>query len=285
MTIYSGKALINQINRTTVQADCLAIWGLGQMGVAIKGLDGRVLYIDPILSNVVALKIPEVADKFSRAFPPPLLPEEITNASYVLCTHDHLDHTDPMTLGPLSKSSPNAQFIVSAWAHDLMMEAGIPDSKCIIPKVSETINLDGILITPIAAAHEEIESDAIKGNRFFSFLINWNGVTLFHSGDTQISEKYIQQLKSLPQIDVAILAVNGRDEYRKSQDVLGNLHPAEAVWLAKEFGWDIIIGGHNDLFEWNTISAGSLADAIRQHNPRQKYRCQLQPGELFYYVK
>jgi len=285
MATYSGKALIDQMNTISVQPNCLAIWGLGQMGIAIKGDDGRIIYIDPILSNVVAIKIPEVADKFTRAFPPPLLPEEITNAAYVLCTHEHLDHTDPFTLEPLAKASPQAKFVISGWAKDLMDEAGIPDHKCIYPQANQGMDLQGIKIISIPAAHEQIEFDEQKGNRFFSYLIEWNGVSLFHSGDTQITPEYVQHLRLLPQANVAILAVNGRDEYRKSQDVLGNLHPAEAVWLAKEFGWDVIIGGHNDLFEWNTISDGALADAVHKHNPRQKYRCQLQPGELYYYVK
>jgi hypothetical protein len=49
-------------------------------------------------------------------------------------------------------------------------------------------------------------------------------------------------------------------------------------------GWDVLLGGHNDLFTWNTIPAGALADAIRQLNPRQKMHV-LQPGELYLYVK
>ena len=285
MAIYSSTALVDQMNRISVQPACLAIWGLGQMGIAIKDNNDRIIYIDPILSNVVAIKIPGAAEKFTRAFPPPLQPEEITNAAYVLCTHEHLDHTDPLTLGPLAKASPQAKFVVSGWAQELMQEAGIPAQKCILPKANEIMDLDGIKIIPIPAAHEAIEYDDHKGNRFFSYLIEWNGIRLFHSGDTQVTPDYIKHLHSLPQADVAILAINGRDEYRKSQDVLGNLHPAEAVWLAKEFCWDIIIGGHNDLFEWNSISAGALADAVHKHNPRQKYRCQLQPGELYYYVK
>lgn len=285
MANYSNKALVEQMNTINVQPGCLAIWGLGQMGVAVKGNNGQILYIDPILSDVVAIKIPGVADKFGRAFPPPLQPEDVTNAAYVLCTHEHLDHTDPLTLGPLAKACPQARFIVSGWALELMAEAGIPAEKCILPKVNEPIYLDGMKVTPIPAAHEEIEYDQNKGNRFFSYLIEWERVSLFHSGDTQITPDYVKHLHSLPRADVAILAVNGRDEYRKSQDVLGNLHPAEAVWLAKELGWDVIISGHNDLFEWNTISAGALADAVHKHNPRQKYRCQLQPGELYYYVK
>ncbi len=285
MTVYIGIALIKQMNDLAVQPGCLAIWGLGQMGLAVKGKDGQVIYIDPILSDVVATRIPETAEKFRRAFPPPLLPTEIANASLVLCTHEHLDHTDPLTLGPLGQASPQAKFVISGWANALLDEAGIDRDRRIIPVINQRMEFRGIGITPIPAAHDEIEFDEQKGFRYFSFLIDWNGVKLFHSGDTVITQKYLQYLHALPPADIAMVAANGRDEYRKSLNVLGNLHPAEAVWLAKELKWDVIISGHNDLFEWNTIATGSLAEAVHKHNPRQKYRCQLQPGELYYYVK
>ncbi len=37
MTTYYGKDLIRQMNDLRVPPVCLAIWGLGQMGVALKG--------------------------------------------------------------------------------------------------------------------------------------------------------------------------------------------------------------------------------------------------------
>jgi len=285
MSTFTGKALIDQMNRLQVQPGCLGIWGLGQMGLAVKGAGDEIVYIDPVLTNVVAIKIPSVADKFSRAFPPPMEAHEISNAYLVLCTHEHLDHTDPLTLGPLAKASTQAKFIISAWASDLMDEAGIPLERRIVPTLGTPLELGNLRITAIPAAHEEMEIDAEKGSRFWSYLIEWNGVRLFHSGDTCITKEYMEYLRALPPIDIAMVATNGRDEYRKSLDVLGNLHPIELVWVAKELGWDTIISGHNDLYEWNTIPAGLLADAVRKLNPRQKYRCQLQPGELYYYVK
>ena len=285
MAHMMGEQFIQQMNDVVVQPGCLAIWGLGQMGVAIKGGDHRVIYIDPVLTDVVAIKIPSSADKFQRAFPPPIEPGQVTNAYLVLCSHEHYDHTDPLTLVPLAKASRQAKFIVSGWASSLMKEAGIPEKRFFIPKLGNILEFDDLKIRIIPAAHDDIEYDQSKGYRYLSFFIEWNGVRLFHSGDTRITAEYLEHLRALPTADIAILAVNGRDEYRKSLGVLGNLHPAEAVWLSKELGWDMIIGGHNDLFEWNTIAPGSLADAVHKYNPRQKYRCQLQPGELFYYVK
>src|SRR5689334_9791730 len=111
MTVRMGKDLIQQMNDLRVPPGCLAIWGMGQMGFAIKGDDSGVIYIDLCLSDVVAERASPVV--FARAFEPPVLPGDITNASYVLVTHEHLDHADPLTLGPMGSASPQAKFVTS----------------------------------------------------------------------------------------------------------------------------------------------------------------------------
>ncbi|MHC1682713.1 MAG: MBL fold metallo-hydrolase [Clostridiaceae bacterium] len=254
------------------------------MGIALKGADQRIIYIDPILSDVVAVRFPSVADKMFRAFPAPLDPAEIDHAALVLCTHDHLDHTDPLTLGPLAQASPQARFVISGWAHPILDEVNIDPERRIVPLANTPLDLDGIRITAIPAAHYDLEYDPQRGYRFFSFLIEWQGITFFHSGDTLPYPGYLETLRKLPKMDVAMIASNGRDALRESFEILGNLMPAEAAWFAKELDIDVLLSGHNDLFEFNTLRAGELADAVRQINPRQKQHT-LQPGELYYYIR
>lgn len=281
MATCYGPDLIRQMNALKVPPGCLAIWGLGQMGVALKGNDDSIIYIDLYLSDSVAELVgPGI---FSRAFPPPLLPEHITNATFVLCSHEHLDHTDPATLAPIAQASPQARFVISGWAHAPLDEAKIAPERRIVPPGDSPIALGSARLTAIPAAHYERESDA-RGERWLSLLLEWNGVTFFHSGDTIIYPGYLDRLKALPRADVAMLAINGRDAHRDKDGVTGNLHPREAAWLAQELGWDMLISGHNDLFPWNTIPAGALADALQAMHPRQKHHT-LQPGELMLYVR
>ena len=282
MTIPNGLDLIQQMNALVVSPGSLAIWGLGQMGLALKGADGQIIYIDPVLSDVVAIKEPASAEKFSRAFPAPFEPSQISNAALVLCTHEHLDHTDPLTLGPLALASPQARFICSGWAQTLLDEAGIASQRRIIPNSAEPLVFGDLRIGIVPSAHYGLEFDQQKGWRWLGFHIQWNGVTFFHSGDTILYPGYPERLCALPKIDVGMLPTNGRDACRESEGVIGNLQPEEAVWLAKELGWDVLIGGHNDLFLWNSVPAGSLAAAVSRINPNQKFHT-LQPGELLVY--
>lgn len=283
MPRYVGADLIRQIDELAVPQGSLAIWSMGQMGVALKGAGPEVAYIDLCLSDVVAERSPTLADKFRRAFPPPVFPEQITNATYVLCSHEHIDHTDPLTLGPLARSSPQATFVTSGWCGELLGEAGIETSRCVIPP-TEPITLGPLRLTAIPAAHYTLEHDEAHGHRWLGFLIEWNDVVFYHSGDTLIYPGYVELLGGLPTADVALVAANGRDAYRDSFGIFGNLLPVEAAWLAQQLGWDVLLGGHNDLYSWNTIGAGELAEAVQRIAPRQKQHT-LQPGELFLYIK
>jgi L-ascorbate metabolism protein UlaG (beta-lactamase superfamily) len=254
------------------------------MGVVLKGSNHKIIYVDPILSDVVTQKIPEMVGLMERSFPPPINPEEVTNADYVFCTHEHLDHTDPLTLGPLSKASPNARFVISGWAQALLDEAGIAAERRMVPMPGQVLEMDGVSVRSVAAAHYQVETDPVKGHRWMSLLISWGDVTFFHSGDTLLYPGYIEAIRSLPRADLGLVASNGRNAMREAKDILGNLLPSEAIWMAGELGWDVLLGGHNDLFSYNTLPAGELFEAAQHQNSMQKVHV-LRPGELYYYVR
>lgn len=283
MATRYGKDLIAQMDALRVPPGALAIWALGQMGFALKGSGDGVIYVDPYLTG----KSKDEAapgEIFYREFPPPVAPAEITNARAVLCSHEHLDHTDAGTIGPIAQASPQATFVLTGWSHAIADRAGIPSARRVVPTIGQPFTIGDARITALPSAHYQVEEDPTKGHRWFGFVIEWNGVTLYHSGDTVIYPGYLETLKAQPRADVAIVPVNGRDAYRDSLGIVGNLLPLEAAWLARELGWDVLIAGHNDLFARNCIGAGELPDAIRSFNPRQKMHV-LQPGELYLYVK
>lgn len=276
MPMPNGDALIAQIDQLTILPNSLALWGLGQMGLIVKGPDA-VIYIDPCLSNVIS----------SRAFPPPILPEQVNNADWVLCSHEHIDHLDPETFKPIATHSPSARFVISGWCVDQMTALEIDRSRLMIPEALQPITLPEttLTLTAVPSAHYAKEYDAEKGYRYLGFLIEWNGVTLYFGGDTIIYDDYLTTMRGLPQADVAMIAVNGRDYFRETKEnLIGNLLPVEAAGLAVELGWSLVIAGHNDLVPLNTIPMGEIAQAFADHAPQQPYKI-LQPGELLYFVR
>lgn len=279
----SGKILLAQMRDIPILPNSLALWGMGQMGIGIKGPDA-IIYIDLCLTDVVRKAS---GDWWFRAFPPPLAPEEVSNAAYYLSSHEHLDHLDVLTIGPAAKASPSMKFIVTGWSVELMAEADVAEDRLIIPPAQHTITLPGtsIRLTAIPSAHYALEHDSEKGYRWLGYLIEWNGVVFYHSGDTIIYPGYLETLRGLPTADIAMIPVNGRDYYRETDvNAVGNLLPDEAARLARDAGWGQVIIGHNDMYPNNTIPMGQVIDSFGKIAPRQPYKV-LQPGELYYFVK
>ena len=92
-----NRALIAEIDECELGAGRLAFWWLGQMSFAIK-MGHTVIYID--------LYLKDSSERLKKAL---LLPGEVTNAAYVVGTHDHEDHIDRSCWYEISQSSPKAK--------------------------------------------------------------------------------------------------------------------------------------------------------------------------------
>jgi L-ascorbate metabolism protein UlaG (beta-lactamase superfamily) len=277
-----GAALVAQVRSLAVPPGMLAIWGLGQAGFVLKGGE-TVAYLDPYLTNSVDEAGYAPRGSFPRLFPPPLEPSEAAHAQVVFCSHEHVDHTDPDTLLPLSRASPRAVIVCSSWSRDVLLAAGIEPERILVPRVGEPRSLPGLTFTAVPAAHYAVEDEPGRGHRWLGFVLELNGVTLYHAGDTILHPALIEGLRGR-RIDVACLPVNGRDYWREQRGIIGNLDPREAVELAATIGADVLIPMHNDMFALNHVSPAVLADFLDRHHPRQKHHW-LQPGELYLYVK
>ena len=271
MAEQTGADLLARINNLPVPSGQLALWALGQSGFAIKG-GTTIAYIDPYLSGTMP----------RRRIPVPIDPSKIKNADVVFATHEHLDHADPDTLGPLLQASPDAMLVTSHQGSAIVQQAGVDAGRMVVPRIGERVELAGLHYTAVPAGHYQYEIDAEGHARWMGFLIECNGVTIYHSGDTILFPELLQALDGKT-IDIALLPINGRDFFREQRDIVGNLWPLEAVQLADRIGARVLIGTHNDMFAGNRISSGMLYDTRDQFAPN--LRCHtLQAGELYLYA-
>jgi L-ascorbate metabolism protein UlaG (beta-lactamase superfamily) len=277
-----GRALVAQVDALAVPPGMLAIWALGQAGFILKG-GHTVAYVDPYLTNSVDEAGYAPKGSFPRQFPPPLQPEEATHAQVVFCSHEHVDHTDPHTLVPLARASPGAVIVGSSWSRDMLLAAGLPADRFLVPRLDEARSLGGLTFTALPSAHYGLDAEPERGHRWLGFLVEMNGVRLYHSGDTILHDGLVTRLGGAG-VDVAFLPVNGRDFWRERRGIIGNLDGREAAELAATIGADVLIPMHNDMFALNHASPAVLADFLDRHHPRQKCHW-LQPGELYLYVK
>ena len=100
------------MNRPTMQTDlhanscaafhvppgAITLWWLGQSGYLIKSPQGRLLAIDPYLSNSCKAIGDDYGFDMDRLVPPPLPPADLVDVDLYAMTHSHGDHLDPETV-------------------------------------------------------------------------------------------------------------------------------------------------------------------------------------------
>lgn len=271
------KSLVDQIARLRPPYGQLALWSLGQAGFIIKGGDTLVC-IDPFLSS---------GPNLTRRIPIVLEPGALTELDVVFATHEHLDHADPLTLGPMLAASEGAVLVTSPQSVAIAQSAGVAAERMITPALGQRHEQAGLAWTAMPAAHYSYEVDGQGRSRWMGFVIECNGVTIYHSGDTIMFpelEQALRDIKSKTPIDLALLPINGRDYMRDSDNIIGNLWPHEAVELARLLEVKTLIGMHNDLFAGNRVAPGLLYDAVERIAPMMCCHT-LQAGELYLFVK
>ena len=258
MVKKTGNELIEDINQSIVKEGEAAFWWLGQIGFALK-LGKTVFYLDPYLS-----------DDSDRNIKPLLKPEEITNADYVIGSHDHIDHIDRKVWREISLSSPQAKFIVPrillprlAKELDIKEERflGIDDGLSFV--LSEDINISGI-----PAAHEFLDRDIKTGYYpYLGIILSGNGCSIYHSGDTCIYEGIQDKLRQFGKLDIMIVPINGRCGRRYKADTIGNMTYQEAVDLAGTIKPGLVVPAHYEMFDFNCEDPMLFEDYLHAKYP------------------
>jgi L-ascorbate metabolism protein UlaG (beta-lactamase superfamily) len=178
-------------------------------------------------------------------------PERLDFVHVVTSSHNHTDHLDAETLGPLLRVNPGLVLVLPEANRAFASERlGIDPSRPIGCDDGERVEVGDWTITGIAAAHEVIERDDAGRHRFLGYIVRVGPWTLYHSGDTVLYEGMAERLRP-HDVDIALLPINGRAPERR---VAGNLDGREAAGLAHEIGARLVIPCHYDLFAFNTAS-------------------------------
>jgi L-ascorbate 6-phosphate lactonase len=275
----SGNELIREIHETELSYGQIAIWSLGQAGIIIKGNEQTgFLSVDPYLTYAIETQNP--VTEFKRVFSPPLEPEQLKGINGVLVTHFHDDHLDPYTLLPLANVSPETKIAVPA-SHTHLLQPQPSNLQLVKDRTAFTIS--GFEITAIAVAHTEYEKDSQGNDFYFGYLIECNGVRIFHSGDTVVTNRLIEEVAAF-QPHIALLPINGVDYFRTARGIVGNMNYRDAVEFGVAIGADLIIPIHYDLFPNNRENPAYFVDYLLHTYPTQRFHM-MTAGERFIYFQ
>jgi L-ascorbate metabolism protein UlaG (beta-lactamase superfamily) len=267
-TLLADIRAANQHNRG------FRLWWLGQSGFLLQWQGIHVL-LDPYLSDSLTRKYNQTDKPHVRMTELVIDPAELSFVDVATSSHNHTDHLDAETLGPILARNPslklvipeaNRAFVADRLKIDTAVPIGLDDGG--------TIELSGIRFSGVASAHETVECDEEGHVKAMGYVLQFGEWSLYHSGDTLRYDGMAEKLRPFA-ADVALLPINGRAPERR---VAGNLSGPEAAQLAHDLGAKLAIPCHFAMFEFNTASPDAFVDTCRRlGQPFRVLRC----GERF----
>lgn len=233
----------------------LVVWWLGQSGF-LGCYRGECLLFDPYLSDSLTRKYAATDKPHVRMTERVVDPARLDFVSVITTSHNHTDHLDAETLGPIFAAAPQAKLVLPAANVGFVTQRlGAAAGERFIPLAEgERATVGGFSFEAVPAAHEELAPE------YAGYVATVGPFRIYHSGDTVRFPGMAERLRPFA-VDLALLPINGRAPERR---VSGNLDGVEAATLAYEIGARCVVPCHYELFEFNTASpAPFVAECAR----------------------
>jgi L-ascorbate 6-phosphate lactonase len=229
----------SDVERLHVPAGSIALWWLGQSGYLIKSPGGRVIVIDPYLSNSCKAIGESIGVNMDRMVPIPMRPGELAGVGMYVMTHSHQDHLDPETVAGFLQAGGNAPFVAPVETVERLKSLGISADRCEVVWPNKVIQHGDLEVRATFAI--PLGGDDLNHVGFLLSVAG--GPRVYLTGDTAYHP--VLAAAMLPhKPDVLIAVVNG---------AFRNMNPAEAAQLAKELDVRVVIPCHYDLFPDNSV--------------------------------
>jgi L-ascorbate 6-phosphate lactonase len=254
-------SLAERIAADQIEEDCLGIYWISQAGFVFKSSKGKVVYIDPYLTDLV-----ERLAGFKRMMPSLISPEEVV-ADIVISTHEHPDHLDSDTLEVLVRN-PITHFAGPSECVKQFKRLGVGPDRCHLLEEGKETNIEGVGISGVYADHGELAPDAL------GVVLDFGGIKVWHTGDTAYRiEKFKPAIEMQP--DVLIPCINGR---------FGNLNAEEAALLTQKANPRFAIASHFWMFVEHGGDPGAYLENCSRLAPGVRSMV-MKPGERLLFRK
>ena len=261
---------LDRLEKASPKSEELALSWLGQAGFLIKTAKGKLVLIDPYLSDYTnRILCNEHGQAFRRMTAPLFDPRQI-KADKLFISHEHPDHCDIDSL-PSLLANPDLACYMNL---DTIMEVqknGFCADKILEIKKGDTWNFEEFRFIVTDCDHGTQSPGAM------GFIFDFGFVSVYYSGDTSYNKERLDTVIS-GKVDVALLPING---------AFGNMNALEAACLANDLEAKLCIPHHFWTFPAHDGPLGSPKDAIESF-PKCAPGCELwlgTPGDFLFIGK
>jgi L-ascorbate metabolism protein UlaG (beta-lactamase superfamily) len=243
------EAFLEDVRSARSDFENFHLWWVGQSGYLLEW-QGNFVLLDPYLSDSLTTKYAVTDKPHVRMTERVVAPGKLDFIKIVTSSHNHTDHLDAETLIPVLNANPKVEIIIPEANREFVaVRLGISTDLPIGLDAGKSVTVQAFTFHGVPAAHETIDKDQDGRCKYLGYVIEFNGWTIYHSGDTIRYDGMGESLKKW-NIDLALLPINGSLPERR---VAGNMNGPEAASLASEIGARFVIPCHYDMFEFNTV--------------------------------
>jgi L-ascorbate metabolism protein UlaG (beta-lactamase superfamily) len=188
--------------------------------------NGTRILVDPYMSDYLEVKGLKRMVEFPLSF------EEL-KPDMLICTHDHLDHLDPETVGKIAEMYPKCIIAGPESCCNHFRKLQIPEKNIMQLDWEKTFVFNEIKITPVFAVHTAPHA--------IGLVIEADEQKIYLSGDSEYDEKLVNAFTV--GCDLILICINGR---------LGNMSLEEALKVVKVAKPKTALAMHYGLFAENT---------------------------------
>lgn len=194
-----------------VPTGAVAMWWIGQAGFVFKTPGGKVVVVDPYLSDAAGRMF-----GFKRLTLPPITADDV-RADLAVLTHEHADHLDPDSIPIIAKNNPACRFIAPKGCVEGLDTAGVSQSARVIVEPNKRYEFDGVMIETARADHGDLCDCAL------AVVLDFAGIRIACTGDTGFRPTLLKPLYEV-RPDVLLPCING---------VFGNMGHIDAAMLTQ----------------------------------------------------
>jgi L-ascorbate 6-phosphate lactonase len=259
---------MQQVRDFKVPAGAMTLWWLGQTGFIVKSPGGKIVAIDPYLSNSCKAIGEQAGLNMDRMVPPPIRPADLVGIDAYAITHSHQDHLDPETLGPYRTAGGTGPFVAPAETVEKLQAMGVPQSQTVMVWPNKSLTIGDLTLRATFAI--PFAGDDLTHVGYLVCI--QGGPKLYVSGDTGYHEILAVSLAE-HKPDVAAVAIN---------PAFRNMSPIEGACLAQRIGAKVVVPCHYDLFPDNSLPPQLLRTNLMVLGIAERYRA-LEHGRPFTY--
>jgi L-ascorbate metabolism protein UlaG (beta-lactamase superfamily) len=230
----------------------LAVLWIGHASTLIQ-IDDKFILTDPVFTTTVG--------QFSkRLIEPGIDPENLPKIDVVLLSHMHIDHWSPVSLDLIE--SKVKEMIIPQGGFVYVPNYSFNTTEL---KTWQMWESDGLKITAVPVLHNGWRygiDDAWMKTSFSGYIIEYNGICVYFSGDTgYIPDFFDQTREHFPEIDLALLPIAPIHPREYSQE--RHTDPGAAIKIMQEIGAKNLMPIHFDTFPESLDSVGEASATLQ----------------------